>query len=36
MGNDRIETIRLVTKGCPDPKYNSSKDELIYWKHTCG
>ena len=29
-------TIRLVTKGCPDPFCKGSKRGLIYWNHTCG
>ena len=29
-------TIRLVTKGCPDPFCKGSKSGLIYWNHTCG
>ena len=31
-----IATIRLITKGCPDPYCESPKDRLIYWNHTCG
>lgn len=26
-----IATIRLITKGCPDPFCESPKDKLIYW-----
>lgn len=37
MGNDtRVTTIRLITKGCPDPYCSSPEDKLIYWNHTCG
>lgn len=35
MGSE-VATIRLVTKGCPDPYCKTSKDQLIYWNHTCG
>ena len=33
------DTIRLVTKGCPDPYCegnNVDESRLIYWNHTCG
>ena len=33
MGTD---TIRLVTKGCPDPYCKGNGSNLIYWNHTCG
>ena len=33
MGTD---TIRLVTKGCPDPYCEGNGSNLIYWNHTCG
>ena len=29
-------TIRLITKGCPDPFCPAPKNSLIYWNHTCG
>ena len=38
-----VVTIRLVTKGCPDPDCESncasdcqSSQKLIYWNHVCG
>lgn len=36
MGNENITTIRLVTKGCPDPYCKTPQDKLIYWSHICG
>jgi len=31
-----MATIRLITKGCPDPFCEAPKNSIIYWTHTCG
>ena len=30
------QTIKLATRGCPDPFCTIQKDILLYWNHTCG